>query len=284
MISGCGAGCAHRRGEQRGDVTGRQRRARGALDRHTAGAGAELAKGQQKSRRAATARAAAATSAGKVDMISGCGAGCAHRRGEQRGDVTGRRRRASGALARHAARSRRRAGRGQEESTRSNGAGGSGDVGRKGRHDLGLWRGVCASQRPSSEVMSRGDGGAQAARELGARREPAPSWQRGKMSRRAATARAAAATSAGKVDMISGCGAGCAHRRGEQRGDVTGRQRRARGALDRHAAGAGAELAQGQEESTRSNGAGGSGDVGRKGRHDLGLWRGVCASQRRAAR
>ena len=128
--------------------------------------------------------------------------------------------------------------------------------------------------------MSRGDRGAQAARELGARREPAPSWQRGKKSRRAATARAAAATSAGKVDMISGCGAGCAHRRGEQRGDVTGRQRRARGALARHAAGAGAELAKGQEESTRSNGAGGSGDVGRKGRHDLGLWRGVCASQR----
>ena len=61
-------------------------------------------------------------------------------------------------------------------------------------------------------------------------------------------------------------------------------QRRARGALARHVAGAGAELAKGQEESTRSNGAGGSGDIGRKGRHDLGLWRGVCASQRRAAR
>ena len=75
--------------------------------------------------------------------------------------------------------------------------------------------------------------------------------------------------------MISGCGAGCAHRRGEQRGDVTGRQRRARGALDRHAAGAGAELAKGHKRVARSNGAGGSGDVGRKGDRSRAVARGV---------
>jgi hypothetical protein len=69
--------------------------------------------------------------------------------------------------------------RGQEEPTRSSGAGGSGDVGTEGRHDLGLWRGVCASQRPSSEVMSQCDRGAQAARELSARHEPAPMPEKG---------------------------------------------------------------------------------------------------------
>ena len=98
---------------------------------------------------------------------------------EQRGEVTGWHGRARGALARHAAGAGAERAKGQEKSTRSNGAGGSGDVGMESRHDLGLWRGVCASQRPSSEVMSRGDRGAQAARELGARHEPAPMPKKG---------------------------------------------------------------------------------------------------------
>ena len=88
-------------------------------------------------------------------------------------------RRAGGALARQAAGTGAELAKGQEESTRSNGAGGSGDVGTESRHDSGLWRGVCASQRPSSELMSRGDRGAQAARELGAGHEPAPMPEQG---------------------------------------------------------------------------------------------------------
>ena len=115
--------------------------------------------------------------------------------------------------------------------TRCDGAGGSGDVGTEGRHEIGLGRGVRVSQRPSSAVRSRGWRGAQAARWLGKRREPAPSWQRGKKSRRAATTRAAAATSARKVDMIAGCGAVCAHRRGRAaswcHGATEARKRRA---------------------------------------------------------
>ena len=60
--------------------------------------------------------------------------------------------------------------------------------------------------------------GAQGARSLGARREPVPSSREDEHRRRAATARAATATSTRKVGTISGCGAGCEHRRSRAEG------------------------------------------------------------------
>ena len=111
---------------------------------------------------------------------------------------------------------------------------------------------------------------------LGARREPAPSSRRGAKRRRAATARAAAVASARRADTILGCSAVMGVKDSSSNGMMSrGWQKRARGARARHAAWAGAELAKGQETSTRSDGAGGSGNVGAEGRHVLGLRRGV---------
>ena len=109
-------------------------------------------------------------------------------------------------------------------------------------------------------------------RSLGARHGPAPSSRKSEQRRRAKTARGTTATSARGIGALSGCGAEMAAQR--TRGDVTGWQWRARGALTRRAARAGAELATGRAASTRYDGAGGNSSAGAEGRRALGLRRG----------
>ena len=109
-------------------------------------------------------------------------------------------------------------------------------------------------------------------RSLRARHGPASGSRKHEQRRSAKTARAATATSARDIDALSGCGAGIAAQR--KQNDVTGWQCRARGALTRRGARAGAEIATGRAASTRHDGAGGNGDVGAEGRGALGLRRG----------
>ena len=115
-------------------------------------------------------------------------------------------------------------------------------------------------------------------RSLRARHGPAPGSRKNEQRRRAKTARAVTATLARDIDALSGCGAGIAAQR--KRGDVTGWQWRARGALTRRGARAGAEIATGRAAPTRHYGAGDNVDVGAEGRRVLGLRRGDV--QRRA--
>ena len=103
------------------------------------------------------------------------------------------------------------------------------------------------------------------------RHGPAPGARENEQRRCAKTARAATAASARDIDVLSGCGAGVAAQR--KQNDVTGWQWRARGAIARRGARAGAEIATGRAASTRHDGAGGNGDVGAEGRSALGLRR-----------
>ena len=88
--------------------------------------------------------------------------------------------------------------------TRHDGEGGNGGIGAEGRRALG--RRLGDGQRSAHRVMSQWGRGAREARPFGARYKPAPSSQQGEQRRRAKTARAATATLAQKVDMLSGCG------------------------------------------------------------------------------
>jgi hypothetical protein len=234
-------------------------------------------KGGKKRRSAATARAATAGSARKADTTSGCGAVMGVK--ESSGNEAMPRRwlrRASGALARRAAGAGAALARGRASVTHDDSAGGNGDVGVEGRHDLGLWRGERGVVEASNEVMRLGVGKARKERARAARgasryrdRERtsiADAQRQRKRQRRRRHGRPTRSRAVARGVSIAAA---------EQRGDVTGAAaRRAEGALVRRAARAGAEPARWRASSMRCDRAGGNGDVGTEGDVSIVEWPG----------
>ena len=151
-------------------------------------------------------------------------------------------RRASGALARRAAGAGAALARGRASVTHDDSAGGNGDVGVEGRHDLGLWRGERGVVEASNEVMRLGVGKTRKERARTARGASRCRAHGGhKMLQRAAAAQAAMVAPTQRIGAFAGGGVA----RDAEGGLVMSRRRQRRDgeALVRRAARAGAGLA-----------------------------------------